>query len=141
MITRSFSSRRVCGPRLMPFAPARSLRFFLLRRQNRCGMSDDIPLSATSCSCSRCDTPSRFGHPVLHDAWTARVPAPVAEEAIKRGLALDADTDAAREKMTEMASFADARSARMPAVTVEDTIDLGVNLAEEVEPSETAQRE
>ena len=63
---------------------------------------DDVPLSATSCSCSRCDTPTRFGQPVLHDAWAARVPAPVAEEAIKRGLALDADTDVAREKMTEM---------------------------------------
>ena len=35
---------------------------------------------------------NRFGEPVLHDAWSARVPAPVAEAAIKRGLALDADT-------------------------------------------------
>jgi hypothetical protein len=79
---------------------------------------------------------SRFGRPVLHDAWAARVPALVAEAAIKRGVAMNADTDAAREKMTEMAELRRRTSARMPAVTVEDTIDLGVSLAEEVDTSE-----
>jgi hypothetical protein len=64
------------------------------------------------------------------------VPAIVAEAAIKRGIAIDADTDAAREKMTQMAEFRGRTSARMPAVTVEDSVDLGVNLAEEVETSE-----
>ena len=78
----------------------------------------------------------RLGQPVLHAAWAARVPVSVAEAAIKRGLAIDADTDAAREKMKEMAELRRRTSARMPAVTIEDTIDLGVNLAEEVEPSE-----
>jgi hypothetical protein len=79
----------------------------------------------------------RGGLPVLCTAWSARVPPRVAEAAIKQGLALDADTDAAREKMKEMAE----RRWRVPqrlgrAVTIEDTIDLGVNLAEELEPSE-----
>jgi hypothetical protein len=72
----------------------------------------------------------RFGQPVLHDAWAARVPAPVAKAAITRGLALDADTDVAREKMAEM-QLRRRTSSRMPAVTIDDTIDLGVNLAEE----------
>ena len=58
VITPRFSSRHVCAPRPMPFAPAMSLLFFPLRRQNRCGISDDVLLSATSCSCSRCDTPT-----------------------------------------------------------------------------------
>jgi hypothetical protein len=82
---------------------------------------------------------NRFGEPVLHDAWSARVPAPVAEAAIKRGLALDADTDAAREKMTEM-QLRRRTSPLMPAVTIDDTIDLGVNLAEEIEPSVPPQK-
>jgi hypothetical protein len=77
---------------------------------------------------------NRFGQAVLHDAWAARVPAIVAVAAIKRGVAIDADTDAAREKMATMAELRRRTSARMPAVTVEDTIDLGVNLAEEIEP-------
>jgi len=78
---------------------------------------------------------NRFGQPVLHDAWSARVPAPVAEAAIKLGVAIDADSDAARSKMTEMAELRQRRtSARLPAVTIEDTIDLGVSLAEETEP-------
>jgi hypothetical protein len=47
---------------------------------------------------------------------------------------MDADTAAAREKMTEMAELR-PRSSRSPAVTIEETIDLGVNLAEKVEPS------
>ena len=81
----------------------------------------------------------RFGQPVLHDAWAARVPAPVAEAAITRGLALDADTDVAREKMTEM-QLRRRTSSRMPAVTIDDTIDLGVNLAEKVEPSVLRQK-
>ena len=72
---------------------------------------------------------------MLCAAWTARVPAPVAEAAIERGIALDADTDAAREKMKEMAELRRRISPRLgPAVTIEDTIDLGVNLAEQVEP-------
>ena len=78
----------------------------------------------------------RFGVPVLHDAWAARVPAPVAEAAIKQGLGLDADTEAGGAKMKEMAELRLRRtSPRLPAVTLEDTIDLGVNLAEEVETS------
>jgi hypothetical protein len=81
----------------------------------------------------------RFGVPVLHDAWAARVPAPVAEAAIKQGLGLEADTDAAREKMTEM-QLRRRTSPRMPAVTIDDTIDLGVNLAEEVESSVPPQK-
>jgi hypothetical protein len=59
------------------------------------------------------------------------VPASVAEAAIKQGLGLDADTDAAREKMTEMAELRLRISTRQPAVTIDDTIDLGVNLDEE----------
>jgi hypothetical protein len=75
----------------------------------------------------------RRGQPVLCAAWTARVPAPVAEAAIERGIALDAETDAARAKMKEMV---ERRRLISPAITIEDTIDLGVNFAEQVEPSE-----
>jgi hypothetical protein len=78
----------------------------------------------------------RLGRLVMHDAWAARVPAPVADAAIKRGVAIDADTEAARNKMTEMAELRGRRSARMPAVTVEDSIDLGVSLAEKIDKSE-----
>jgi hypothetical protein len=78
----------------------------------------------------------RFGELVLQDAWSARVPAPIADAAIKQGVAIDADNDAAREKMAEMAELrAHRTSPRLPALTLEDTIDLGVNLAEEVETS------
>jgi molecular chaperone GrpE (heat shock protein) len=81
----------------------------------------------------------RGGQPVIHAAWTARVPAPVAKAAIKQGLALDADTDAGRAKMKEMAEHRRRVSRRLDAtITVEDTIDLGVNLAEELEVSENA---
>jgi hypothetical protein len=77
----------------------------------------------------------RGGQTVVHAAWTARVPAAVAEAAIEQGLALDADTDAARAKMKEMTERRQ-RGRFGPSVTIEDTIDLGVNLAEGVEPSE-----
>ena len=64
-------------------------------------------------------------------AWTARVPAAVAEAAIEQGLALDADTAEARGKMKDMM---ERRPRRGPvlAVNVEDTIDLGVKLAEDI---------
>ena len=76
----------------------------------------------------------RFGQLLMHDAWSARVPAPIAEAAIKLGVAIDAETGAAREKMAELAELRARRtSPRLPAVTLEDTIDLGVNLAEEVQ--------
>ena len=56
------------------------------------------------------------------------MPTPIAEVAIKRGVAIEADTDAAREKMAEMAELRARRvSPRLPAVTVEDTVDLGVD--------------
>jgi hypothetical protein len=74
----------------------------------------------------------RNGRPVLHAAWTAHVPVPVAEEAIKRGLALDADTAEARDKMTEMMQHRPRRGP-VPAVSIEDTIDIGVDLTERLE--------
>jgi hypothetical protein len=77
----------------------------------------------------------RSSKPVLCDAWTAHVPVPVAEAAIKAGLAMDADTDAARAKMKEMMERRPRRGLGA-AVSIEDTIDLGVNLAEEPQPSE-----
>ena len=81
---------------------------------------------------------NRLGQPVFHDAWTARVPAPVAEAAIKRGVAIDADTDAAQEKMTEMAELRRRTSPRIPAAVVGNTVDLGDYLAEEAETSEVS---
>jgi hypothetical protein len=48
---------------------------------------------------------TRRGHPILCSAWTARVPVPVADAAIKQGLALLADTDEAREKMRQMSEY------------------------------------
>jgi hypothetical protein len=77
------------------------------------------------------------GRPVLHSAWTAHVPVPVAEKAIKRGLALDADIAEARAKMTEMVQRRPRRGP-VPAVSIEDTIDLGIDLTERLEPSENA---
>jgi hypothetical protein len=74
------------------------------------------------------------GRPVLHAAWTAHVPLPVAEEAIKRGLALDADTAEARNKMTEMMQHRPRRGPA-PHVSIEDTIDLGIDLTESLELS------
>lgn len=79
----------------------------------------------------------RGGQPVVHAAWTARVPVLVAEAAIKRGLALDPDTDEAREKMRKMAERRQ-RGRLAPAVILEEAIDLGVNLTEDLEPSESA---
>jgi hypothetical protein len=57
MSTPSLSSRHVCVLRPMPFARTANLLFFLVPRQNRHTMSRDVPLSATSCSCIRCDSP------------------------------------------------------------------------------------
>jgi hypothetical protein len=74
----------------------------------------------------------RNGRPALHAAWTAHVPLPVAEEAIKRGLALDVDTAEARDKMTEMMQRRPRRGPA-PAVSIEDTIDIGVDLTEPLE--------
>jgi hypothetical protein len=58
----SVSSRHVCVLRLMQFAPAMNLLFFLLL-QNRCTMSGDVPFSATSCSSRRCDIPTDLVSP------------------------------------------------------------------------------
>lgn len=57
----------------------------------------------------------RGGQPVLHAAWTAWVPVPVAEAAIKKGFALDADTDAARMKMKEMGTPPTRSAAARPS--------------------------
>ena len=68
---------------------------------------------------------TRGGRPVLCNAWTTRVPVPVADAAIKQGLALLADTDEAREKMREMSERRRRIPQRLgPAVTIEDTVDL-----------------
>jgi hypothetical protein len=75
---------------------------------------------------------TRGSRPVLYTAWTAHVPVPVAEAAIRQGLALDADTDEAREKMREMSEQRRRIPQRLgPAVTIDDTVDLGVDLTEE----------
>jgi len=72
------------------------------------------------------------GRPVLCSAWTALVPVAVAEAAIKQGLALDADTDEARQKMSEMSEQRRRIPQRLgPAVTIDDTVDLGVDVTEE----------
>ena len=77
------------------------------------------------------------GQPVVHAAWTARVPAVVAEAAIEQGLALDADTAEAGGKMKDIMERR-RRRGPVPAVSVEDTTDLGVNLDEEFQPLKNA---
>ena len=54
-------------------------------------------------------------------------------------MALDADTDQGREKLKEMMEFRQRpwQGVSTP-LTVEDTIDLGLNLAKELERTETA---
>ena len=81
--------------------------------------------------CSDCE--GHNGRPIIHGAWTTHVPAVVAEVAIKRGLALDADTDEGREKLKEMMEFRQRpwQGVSTP-LTVEDTIDLGLNLRRRV---------
>jgi hypothetical protein len=75
---------------------------------------------------------TRGGKLVLCSAWTARVPVPVAEAAIRQGLALDADTDEARRKMKEMTEYRRRIPQRLgPAVTIDDTVDLGVDITDE----------
>ena len=110
--TPSFSSRPVCVPRLLPFAPVRSLPFFPQRGQSGSAISSLDRLSATSCSCNPCATPGGEVSRSSVRAWDARVPKPVAEAAIRRGLALDADTDEGREKMKDLAELPPAPARR-----------------------------
>jgi hypothetical protein len=79
------------------------------------------------------------GQPVIHSAWTAHVPKVVADLAIERGLALDADTEAGESKLKEMIAFRQRPwQAASTFLGVEDTVDLGLNLAERRELADSA---
>ena len=83
----------------------------------------------------------RHGAPVLHTAWSTRVPRIVAQAAKDRKLALDADTEQARREMAAMSARRRVTQALDPRVRLEDAVNLGVNVRSWAEGERERRRE
>src|SRR4029079_3974075 len=111
-----------------------NLQSFHLHARNLTAITTSIPLNATSYSCGQCATRAVAG---LFSAMLGQresqclLPMQPLSKDLKQGLALLADTDEAREKMREMSERRRRIPQRLgPAVTIEDTVDLGVDITE-----------